>query len=246
MNISLKMNNQIINNLFQFWTKIGEITNTLNEYKSYSTVSMKDSDWPNRIYNVQNNDAIINEILSLCKEDKLPEIITLSKPNELVNRAEFEFYFAQRNMSLDLNTIPNDELYIPNIIRVKSVLQCIEFANTASKSFGYKVDYKVILEISKATGSTQLFIYQEDENTLGCGIVFFDSNNNAGLHMIGTLPQGRGKGIGKQMTQKLINIAKQEKKEQCVLHASLMGENIYKRLGFIPYGEIETFKILDK
>ncbi len=238
------MNTQIIDNLYQFWTEIGKITNYLKTYKSYSTVSMQDSDWPNRIYNVQNEDAIINEILDLCKEDKLPKIITISKPNNLAQRQEIEPYFDQRNMALDLKTIPYKELNNPNIIKVITEQHCIEFANTASKSFGYKVDYKVIYEISKASESTHLFIYQEAGESLGCGIVFFDSNNNAGLHMIGTLPQGRGKGIGKQMTQKLVNIAQKEKKEHCVLHASLMGENIYRQLGFIPYGEIETFKVL--
>ena len=67
---------------------------------------------------------------------------------------------------------------------------------------------------------------------LCCGIIFYDSNNNAGLHMIGTISNGRGKGIGTKMTKKLLLEAKANKSEFCVLHASMMGENIYKKLGF--------------
>jgi predicted acetyltransferase len=81
---------------------------------------------------------------------------------------------------------------------------------------------------------------------LGCGIIFFDSNNNAGLHMIGTISNGRGKGIGTKMTKKLLLEAKANKSEFCVLHASMMGENIYKKLGFNSFGELETYLILDK
>ena len=64
--------------------------------------------------------------------------------------------------------------------------------------------------------------------------------------MIGTLPKGRGKGIGKSMTERLLIQAKENNANHCVLHASLMGESIYKKLGFEPYGEIETYKILKK
>ena len=40
--------------------------------------------------------------------------------------------------------------------------------------------------------------------------------------------------------------AKANKNELCVLHASTMGENIYKRLGFNSFGELETYRILEK
>jgi predicted acetyltransferase len=57
-------------------------------------------------------------------------------------------------------------------------------------------------------------------------------------------PKGRGKGIGKKMTEKLLSEAIENGSKYCVLHASLMGESIYKKLGFIGYGELETYSIL--
>ena len=77
-------------------------------------------------------------------------------------------------------------------------------------------------------------------------IIFFDSNKNAGLHMIGTTPNGRGKGIGTKMTAKLLLEAKANNSENCVLHASKMGENIYKKIGFNSFGEFETYQISEK
>ncbi len=104
----------------------------------------------------------------------------------------------------------------------------------------------MIYKIVNDSKSIRLFIYQEKSECLGCGIVFFDSNNNAGLHMIGTLPAGRGKGIGKSMTERLLIEAIENNINFCVLHASLMGESIYRKLGFESYKEIETYKILRK
>jgi ribosomal protein S18 acetylase RimI-like enzyme len=147
-------------------------------------------------------------------------------------------------MALDLELFSNPVNKNPNIKQVTSEDNAKTFAETASKSFGYKVDHQVINEITKNSKNIRLFIYQENNESLGCGIVFFDSNNNAGLHMIGTLPEGRGKGIGKNMTEHLLMEAKDNNAKKCVLHASKMGEPIYIKLGFQKYGEIETYKIL--
>lgn len=235
------MNNQIINNLYEFWKHIGDLNNRLIETENYCAVSMDNSDWPNRVFDIQNDFEIIQK---LSKENKLPEIITLTKPNKLNSNSDYEFIFGQRNMTLNLNKILINISDKPNIKRVKTENDSIDFAKTASESFGYRVDHKVISNLVSNSNTARLFTYREDEECLGCGIIFFDSHNNAGLHMIGTLTKGRGKGIGKSMTEKLLMEAKKCKMNHCVLHASLMGESIYKKLGFEPYGEIETYKIL--
>ncbi|NOQ26353.1 MAG: GNAT family N-acetyltransferase [Bacteroidales bacterium] len=240
------MNEQIINNLYELWEQVGNLTNKLSKTENYSTVSMDDSDWPNRIFNLKNNTKAFDEILQLSKEGKLPEIITITKPNDLKSNPNFDFLFGQKNMALDLKSYTNELSASSNIKRVKSKKDSIDFAKTASESFGYKVDFNVVYKIVNDSETIQLFIYQEKNECLGCGIVFFDSNNNAGLHMIGTISKGRGKGIGKSMTERLLIEAKKNNMNFCVLHASLMGESIYRKLGFESYKEIETYKILKK
>ncbi len=118
------------------------------------------------------------------------------------------------------------------------------FADTASESFGYKVDHAIIHKLSLTETAAKIFIHKNSLKTLGCGIVFFDSNKNAGLHMIGTIPEGRGLGIGTQMTMRLLKEVKARGCNYCVLNASEMGEPIYKKLGFQTYGELETYRIL--
>lgn len=238
------MNEQIINNLYELWEQIGILTNRLSKTENYSAVSMEDSDWPNRVFNLKNQTGALEEVVQLSQGEKLPKIITVPKPNNLRKNTDFEFVFGQKNMALDLKSYTNELSVNPNIKRVKTKKDSIDFAKTASESFGYKVDFNVIHKIHSDSETIRLFIYQENDESLGCGIVFFDSNHNAGLHMIGTLPQGRGKGIGKSMTERLLMEAKENNMNFCVLHASLMGESIYKKLGFESYDEIETYKIL--
>ena len=240
------MNNQIINNLYEFWRHIGRLTNNLIETESYSTVAMDDSDWPNRIFDLKNDNDTLKVIQKLSQKEKLPERITIAKPMDLRSFPGFEFMSMQKNMAIDLKLISSNISTNPNIKRVETQKDSINFAKTASESFKYKVDHNVVYKIINGSEKIRLFVYQENREWLGCGIVFFDSHNNAGLHMIGTLPIGRGHGIGKSMTEKLLMEAKENNMSFCVLHASLMGEPIYRKLGFEPYGEIETYKILKK
>lgn len=238
------MNSQIINNLHEFWKEIGKLNNRLVETKKYSAVSMDSSDWPNRIFDLQKDNEVIEKIKALSKKNELPEIITITKPNDINIDSDFNFVFGQKNMALDLDLVSKHTTQNPKIKRVRTETDSIDFAKTASESFGYLVDHHVIFEIIKNTDRIRLYTYQEENECLGCGIVFFDSKNVAGLHMIGTLPKGRGKGIGKSMTEYLLIEAKRNNIKVCVLHASLMGEPIYTKLGFKAYGEIETYKIL--
>jgi GNAT superfamily N-acetyltransferase len=238
------MNNQIINNLYEFWKHIGKLSNTLIETELYSAVSMDNSDWPNRIFDFKQDYDSIEKIKKLSKNNQLPSIVTFTKPHRLTKASDLEFVFGQKNMAFKLDLFSDKSVPNPKIKRVKTEKEAIAFANTASKSFGYYVDQQVIFEIVKKSKTVRLFTYDEGVECLACGMVFFDSNNNAGLHMIGTLPKVRGKGIGKSMTEKLLTEAKESFATICVLNASLMGEPIYARLGFKSYGEIETYRII--
>lgn len=238
------MNDKIINNLFELWKHVGQLANRLTVTQNYSAVSLINSDWPNRIFDIIDSSKTLEEVLKLSQLNKLPEILTIEKPNDIGSNSNLAFVMGQKNMALDLKLVSNNLVVNPNIKQVKTEKDSINFAQTASKSFGYRVDPKIIGKIVDNSKTIRLYIYQENTKCLGCGIVFFDSNNNAGLHMIGTLPEGRGRGIGKNMTEKLLLEAKQSNANYCILHASLMGETIYKKLGFELYGEIETFRIL--
>lgn len=238
------MNTLIINNLYKFWKHIGKLNDRLIETERYLAVSIDNSDWPNRVFDIQKGNAIPEEIKKLSRKNKLPEKVTIAVPVDLIKDQDIVLVREQRNMALNMESVPQKLPVSANIKRVKTEKDSILFANVASKSFGYTVGPDVIYKMVKNSGSSRFFIYKEGDKGLGCGIIFFDSNENAGLHMIGTIPEGRGKGIGKSMTIRLIFEAKEMNVKACVLQASSMGEPIYAKFGFKSYGKLKTYQIL--
>ncbi|MDJ1501541.1 GNAT family N-acetyltransferase [Xanthocytophaga agilis] len=237
------MDKPIVKNLYEFWTHIGQLTHTLKKTTLCSAVSVPHSDWPNRIFDFEVSKLVIDEICQLSHGGELSDIITTQKPNILNDNPNFDFLSGQRNMAIDLRSLEAKSTDTTTIRQVKTDAESIAFAKIASESFRYHVGDHVISTIISQSEQIRVFIYTEENETIGCGIVFFDSDNNAGLHMIGTTPNGRGKGIATTMTRYLLQEAKANGSIYCVLHASLMGEPIYRKLGFTAYGEIETYRI---
>ena len=237
------MYQEITNNLFEFWKHIGDLTQNLTERSDYAFVSTQNSDFPNRIFNLRENNALVS-IFKSEKIEELPNKITVEKPNSLKNNSNVAFAMSQKNMALNMSNYQETPFMDNKIRRVISEQDAITFAKTASNSFGYNVNSNIIFTLAKKSTKTQLFLFQDNEKSLGCGIVFLDSQNNAGLHMIGTLPEGRGQGVGSNITKKLLQVGKSYNANYAVLNASAMGEPIYKKLGFQTFGEIETYKLI--
>jgi ribosomal protein S18 acetylase RimI-like enzyme len=89
----------------------------------------------------------------------------------------------------------------------------------------------------------RLYLGKHIGSLASCGIVFLDKNNVSGIHMIGTIPECRGLGLGKAMTNKLIFEAYENKSSEVVLVASKAGERIYEKLGFIAYGTLKSYSV---
>jgi GNAT superfamily N-acetyltransferase len=183
-------------------------------------------------------------VIRLSKQDLLPNSITLDENKALTIRGKTQLLFTQTNMSLDLKYYTSENVKNTSIYQIETKTEAFEFATIASQSFGYKVDGGIIYNICKDSSRVKNFVFKEKGKSYGCGIVFFDTDNNAGFHMIGTIPDGRGKGIAKSITKKLIDEAIINNCNHCVLNASKMGEPIYERLGFVSFGTLENHIIL--
>ena len=107
------MNKEIVNNLYEFWAYIGKKTSRLVEEDHYKSVSVVDSDWPNRVFSISAGKDILSEIIDLIQRKLLPSIITIPKPNSLENHSHSKLFLRQRNMALNLKTVginfKNDE-----------------------------------------------------------------------------------------------------------------------------------------
>ena len=63
----------------------------------------------------------------------------------------------------------------------------------------------------------------------------------AGIHLVTTLEEARGKGIGTAITLAPLNEAKKLGYETAVLHSTEMGLDLYKQMGFKEYCTVELF-----
>lgn len=64
----------------------------------------------------------------------------------------------------------------------------------------------------------------------------------AGLYSIATLPDQRGRGIGTAMTRTPLRDAARAGLTHAILQAAPMGQRLYARLGFRPFGSITEWK----
>ncbi len=98
------MNKEIIENLFEFWTFAGESIGALIKTKDYNAIIVNHSDWPNRIFNVNEMGTDFDKIIKLSRQNLLPDKLTLSNPNSIGANYQVKLFLQQRNMALDMNS----------------------------------------------------------------------------------------------------------------------------------------------
>jgi len=110
--------------------------------------------------------------------------------------------------------------------------------------------YKMLANIGALTekSAVKLLIAVSSNGKIGGGLVYFGDmkyygsggtatleKNAGGFRLLAVDPAIRGKGIGKMLTQACIQIAKNEKQEQLIIHstkAMKIAWKMYKKIGF--------------
>lgn len=238
----------IAENLFCFWELVGRCSKTLQVEEDYSFINLLQSDWPRRIFRLrQNIEASSIAILTeKMQTGVLPHRITLAEYDAaipLLENAGLVQVFSQKGMAIQLNDAQLLEPSDVKFIQVKTQVDAARFAMVASTSFGYWVAPTMIGSLV-GQSSVVMLLGLVDGSEACCGLAFFDSSGHAGLHMIGTLPEYRGRGLARTITQRLMAECQEREAYLCVLHASPAGAPVYERLGFQSYGKIVTYAAL--
>lgn len=143
------MNDIITKNLFEFWDYIGRENNIYLESSNYKAVSVVDSDWPNRVYDIEDTVENYEEIIKLSNNSLLPNNNALDKQTYLLNYNKVQLRFTQMNMSLNLNNNRIEITNNDNIHQIESKSDAFEFGNMATEAYGYKVDGTVVYNLCK-------------------------------------------------------------------------------------------------
>jgi len=81
------------------------------------------------------------------------------------------------------------------------------------------------------SSSTVAFIIYEKDKPMAAASIML-SGSMAGIYWVGTVEEGRGKGLGSYITQIVTNAAFDKGANTVILQASIAGERIYKKLGY--------------
>lgn len=234
----------IINNIYEYYRIIGN-TEYVDYIKTdyYESVKGQDAFWPKMVFNI--SDVGDNEIFREIKRDiiqkKIPPFILLSDYNtqidhSFIDQIGFKPIMVWEGMHLDINDIFFDKnessLICDKAVEDSDVQNFSDVLNCAllNKS---KASFEIFNEINKSE-SINIFTGKENTKVVSSSLSFI-SDNTAGLYMIATLSDYRGKGYGTQITNKAINHAREQNATNIILHATKLGKKIYSKIGFKTY-----------
>lgn len=240
------MSNYSTEHLFEFWEYIGFKGDFLTSEKAFKYTNPNNMSWPSKIFGIDSNKLNFEQLNIKMKTGVLPKSIGVFKDDRTENQLlthNFKKTSVVKGMYLKLSLDQLHEENSETIQQVTSVEGAIKFASIASKAFGYIINPKTISALLNSDAKIRLYLGNYRNEFASCGVVFLDKNNVSGIHMIGTLSEKRGLGLGKTMTNKLIFEASKNQSQKVVLVASESGERIYSKMGFVADGALHSYSV---
>jgi ribosomal protein S18 acetylase RimI-like enzyme len=238
----------IESNLYQFYDFVASRGNLelVNE-RDFSWVRNKSSAWPNWIFRVNPGllmeEKFIESLTSRIKRQEIPPYLIIPEPEnsrDFYNLAE-KFGLRQimrwTGMALMKDEYSADPSYhkCGKIIRVRdetSLKDWLQVVNSALYSSNSLVN--ALLEKLYLRDPFKLYLGYADGEPVSTSMSF-QKDAIAGLYMISTMENHRNKGYGAELTRYAMETCFQQEAEIIILHASVMGEKVYRKIGFKEY-----------
>lgn len=239
---------EIESNLYQFYeftARRGDLE--LVKESDYSWVRNKSSAWPNWIFKLNPEqlmqEKFLENLAARIKNQEIPPyLITLEPEDAKEFYARAEKYGLRQIMRWTGMAILKDEYFTaasghvpPDIIQVRdqeSLKDWLHVVNSALYSSNSLVT--ALLEKLYLEDPFKLYLGYENGAAVSTSLSF-EKSSVAGLYMIATLENHRQKGYGNALTRYAMEKCFQNKCECIILHASTMGEKVYRKIGFKEY-----------
>lgn len=221
-----------IRNLTSLWKTVGAPFQSYHKNDDFKYCKIENSGWPNKLWfsqdlnqentkkaieTIQSNPALVlpywdiygtnsNEILEakglVKKTEQVAMALKLDKPFELQNTLQFKRILNDEDAEIWSDLYPN--------------------------AFGYIISKEILV---RNYNNVQFHLVSYQGQPIGT-FMFFQTENNVGIHGVGVIPEMRRKGFAEEIMKYAINLAIDLNAEYALLQASVMGKGIYTKLGF--------------
>jgi GNAT superfamily N-acetyltransferase len=247
---------EIRNNLYEFYDQISQIGGIYSEKQDHwSVVSNIPGVWPSLIYRIdseivgQQSSTIFSEKV---KSGSYPELLITSEGNiqqidPFLREKGFYPFAAWKGMAIESMTDDTPTL-LPETIRIvkpessEEMEQWLKIVNLELIAPA-QID-KMLLENLIARPEFEAFLLKY--NGVGVStILIFNSGNSTGLYLIATEKSAQRQGFARLLVQQILRQKAQESKNPVILHATQKGENLYSKLGFLPFSQFFLYRYLN-
>jgi ribosomal protein S18 acetylase RimI-like enzyme len=215
--------------------------------RDFSWVRNRRSAWPNWIFRLNRDlltqEEFIKSLADRIKNKEIPPFLVTREPDQ----SERFYSLAQKYGLKQINrwtgmAISKDD-YLPapdnnvnhDIIEVRNSDILNDWIGVVNASLFNSTTLETeIVEKLYQGGPFRLYLGYENKYPVSTSLSF-EYNSVAGLYMVATMENYRGKGKGTIMTRYAMERCFQNKTGLIILHASAMGESIYRKIGFKEY-----------
>lgn len=235
-----------INNLLSFWRLAGSKVGSFHLSPGIRVSSVKNSDWPNRIWitSILNRQKLISakEVIMDQRQHHRVSIFHEEDdaPTTLMSQFDFTHISSQTGMSLPLVQWTVTQLQDQvKLLPVTTRQEAEKWSETFKECFGYRISSNTVISLVEDAS----FFTIHYQNGIAGTAILYQTRDVAGIHGLGVLPSMRGKGIAKSTMEILLNDAKLKGLEIASLQASDRAFNMYKHLGFTEEFKMSNYQI---
>lgn len=201
----------------------------------------------------QEVDSLIQKVIQEFKKRKAPFIWIVGPSTipqnvgENLIRNGFELRYIWSGMEASIKDIKTHEDYDEIIIKeVEDENQIREYITVANKglSLGFDINdaFQIVFQQKENNKSSlSYFLAYYNDCAVSSAAVYIDKNNVAGLYYVATLPEYRRKGFASQLLFHIMGYIQGKGCQRVVLHASEMGEPLYRKMGFDKLCEYRVY-----
>lgn len=236
-----------IYNLTHLWKTVSNTFQSYFEADEYSYCYITNSQWPNRIWvNSELNKSVLKRISKVIENNNADikfSYFERNSPSDLNLISDFQF--TENSIQYGMSTILENKYEISNRIKFKKVEhknEIREWCNAFENSFNYKISE---VTLQQNINKTDFFLIYSEGNIAGT-ILLHLTDDVAGIHALGIIPEMRAKGIAREAMKKILNISVERKARYAVLQASEMAKKMYENMGFKTQFTMHNFQLKTK